>query len=163
MPAITKRDDESYNSQRGSPKKGISSRHGSPQKGSPKKPVKQNKGMYVFRSTIIAWIGLGFPWFTMTLWMLKVLFDWKKNVVIKIVIWIIFPLKRHSARSQSVGPTSTSEGSPKRQARSGSAVPAAAKTQKKTPVTTPTVVERRPRPSKYKVVQFWIKSRLHFI
>lgn len=50
MPAITKRDDESYNSQRGSPKKTATSRHGSPQKGSPqkqaagKKPIKQNKG-----------------------------------------------------------------------------------------------------------------------
>lgn len=50
MPAITKRDDESYNSQRGSPKKSITSRHGSPQKGSPqkqaKKPVKQTKGTH---------------------------------------------------------------------------------------------------------------------
>lgn len=49
MPAISKRDDESYNSQRGSPKKGVTSRHGSPQKGSPqkqaKKPVKQTKGI----------------------------------------------------------------------------------------------------------------------
>lgn len=48
MPAITKRDDESYNSQRGSPKKSIASRHGSPQKGSPQKqakmPIKQTKG-----------------------------------------------------------------------------------------------------------------------
>lgn len=50
MPAITKRDDESYNSQRGSPKKSVTSRHGSPQKGSPqkqaKKAIKQTKGMH---------------------------------------------------------------------------------------------------------------------
>lgn len=52
-------------------------------------------------------------------------------------------------RSQSVGPA-PSEGSPKRQVRSGSAAPATASTKvtKKTPVSTPTIVERRPRPSK---------------
>lgn len=36
MPTIPK-NDESYNSQRGSPKKSATSRHGSPQKGSPQK------------------------------------------------------------------------------------------------------------------------------
>lgn len=61
-------------------------------------------------------------------------------------------------RSQSVGPTATNtEGSPKRQIRSGSAVPSAVSAatnsaakppQKKTPASTPTIVERRPRPSK---------------
>lgn len=66
------------------------------------------------------------------------------------------------ARSQSVGPTTTSEGSPKRQIRSGSAVPAAnttatKQTQKKTPVSTPTIVERRPRPSKS--VRFNVKQK----
>lgn len=48
MPTIPKsKDDESYNSQRGSPKKSAISRHGSPQKGSPqkmqKKTIKQGK------------------------------------------------------------------------------------------------------------------------
>lgn len=52
-------------------------------------------------------------------------------------------------RSQSVGPApSNADGSPKRQVRSGSAAPASNKGTKKTPVSTPTVVERRPRPSK---------------
>lgn len=73
------------------------------------------------------------------------------------------PVSFSLGRSQSVGPvSSTIEGSPKRQIRSGSAVPtntSAPKSgttgttltagQKKTPVTTPTIVERRPRPSKY--------------
>lgn len=51
MPAIPKsKDDESYNSQRGSPKKSAASKHGSPQKGSPqksgspKKVLKSTKG-----------------------------------------------------------------------------------------------------------------------
>lgn len=51
MPAIPKsKDDESYNSQRGSPKKSTASKHGSPQKGSPqksgspKKVIKSTKG-----------------------------------------------------------------------------------------------------------------------
>lgn len=58
-------------------------------------------------------------------------------------------------RSQSVGPiTTNADGSPKRQIRSGSAVPNATSTSsskpyKKTPVSTPTIVERRPRPSKF--------------
>lgn len=58
-------------------------------------------------------------------------------------------------RSQSVGPiTTNADGSPKRQIRSGSAVPNATSTTsskpyKKTPVSTPTIVERRPRPSKF--------------
>lgn len=58
-------------------------------------------------------------------------------------------------RSQSVGPiTTNADGSPKRQIRSGSAVPNGTSTSstkpfKKTPVSTPTIVERRPRPSKY--------------
>lgn len=48
MPTIPKsKEDESYNSQRGSPKKSTVSRHGSPQKGSPqkmqKKTIKQSK------------------------------------------------------------------------------------------------------------------------
>lgn len=48
MPTIPKsKEDESYNSQRGSPKKSAVSRHGSPQKGSPqkmqKKTIKQSK------------------------------------------------------------------------------------------------------------------------
>lgn len=66
-------------------------------------------------------------------------------------------------RSQSVGPVSVNtDGSPKRQIRSGSAVPAvstttttanastaaASKPQKKVQASTPTIVERRPRPSK---------------
>lgn len=66
-----------------------------------------------------------------------------------------------AARSQSVGPTTTSEGSPKRQIRSGSAAPAtnaaSNKAQKKTPVSTPTIVERRPRPSKS--VRFSIRKK----
>lgn len=53
IPTIPKsKDEESYNSQRGSPKKSATSRHGSPQKGSPqksssspKKVLKQSKGM----------------------------------------------------------------------------------------------------------------------
>ncbi|XP_031630932.1 uncharacterized protein LOC116345606 isoform X2 [Contarinia nasturtii] len=102
MPTIPKsKEDESYNSQRGSPKKSAISRHGSPQKGSPqkmqKKTIKQN-------------------------------------------------------RSQSVGPApSNVDSSPKRQVRSGSAAPATTiagtKVGKKTPVSTPTIVERRPRPT----------------
>lgn len=46
MPTIPKsKEDESYNSQRSSPKKSVTSRHGSPQKGSPqKKTIKQTKG-----------------------------------------------------------------------------------------------------------------------
>ncbi|XP_031630938.1 uncharacterized protein LOC116345606 isoform X8 [Contarinia nasturtii] len=102
MPTIPKsKEDESYNSQRGSPKKSAISRHGSPQKGSPqkmqKKTIKQN-------------------------------------------------------RSQSVGPApSNVDSSPKRQVRSGSAAPATTiagtKVGKKTPVSTPTIVERRPRPN----------------
>lgn len=48
MPTIPKsKEDESYSSQRGSPKKSAVSRHGSPQKGSPqkmqKKTIKQSK------------------------------------------------------------------------------------------------------------------------
>lgn len=44
MPTIPKsKDDESYNSQRGSPKKSAISRHGSPQKGSPQKQSAQKK------------------------------------------------------------------------------------------------------------------------
>lgn len=51
MPTIPKsKDDESYNSQRGSPKKSAISRHGSPQKGSPqkmqKKTIKQSKFLF---------------------------------------------------------------------------------------------------------------------
>lgn len=47
MPAITKRESES---QRGSPKKTATSRHGSPQKGSPQKgsPKKTIKGEHHF-------------------------------------------------------------------------------------------------------------------
>lgn len=56
----------------------------------------------------------------------------------------------HLDRSQSVGPApSNVDGSPKRQVRSGSAAPASTKGAKKTPVSTPTVVERRPRPSEF--------------
>lgn len=56
----------------------------------------------------------------------------------------------HLDRSQSVGPAPTNvDGSPKRQVRSGSAAPASTKSTKKTPVSTPTVVERRPRPSEF--------------
>lgn len=63
IPTIPKsKDEESYNSQRGSPKKSATSRHGSPQKGSPqksssspKKVLKQSKGTlwldFFFRST----------------------------------------------------------------------------------------------------------------
>lgn len=44
MPTIPKsKEDESYNSQRGSPKKSAISRHGSPQKGSPQKQSMQKK------------------------------------------------------------------------------------------------------------------------
>lgn len=44
MPTIPKsKDDESYNSQRGSPKKSAISRHGSPQKSSPQKQSIQKK------------------------------------------------------------------------------------------------------------------------
>lgn len=141
MPAITKRDDESYNSQRGSPKKSVTSRHGSPQKGSPqkqaKKPIKQTKGV---KNMNVSWVPshMSLP--------KDHNISWKTND---------YSLNFHQilARSQSVGPISTTEGSPKRQARSGSAVPSATtitsnKTQKKTPVSTPTIVERRPRPSK---------------
>lgn len=49
MPTLPKsKDDESYNSQRGSPKKSATSRHGSPQKGSPQKgsPKKMTKGSF---------------------------------------------------------------------------------------------------------------------
>lgn len=53
MPAIPKsKEDESYNSQRGSPKKSAASKHASPQKGSPKKSgspkkvLKPSKGMF---------------------------------------------------------------------------------------------------------------------
>lgn len=65
-----------------------------------------------------------------------------------------------SDRSQSVGPAPSNnvDGSPKRQARSGSAAPApansAAKAPKKAPVPNPTIVERRPRPSKFKLLSF---------
>lgn len=67
------------------------------------------------------------------------------------LLWIH---KQHTDRSQSVGPVSSNvESSPKRQVRSGSAAPAASTTAaktatKKTPANTPTIVERRPRPSK---------------
>lgn len=44
MPTIPK-NDESYNSQRGSPKKSATSRHGSPQKGSPQKSSSPKKVM----------------------------------------------------------------------------------------------------------------------
>lgn len=61
-----------------------------------------------------------------------------------------------SGRSQSVGPIQNqTESSPKRQNRSGStavnnttATSNVAKPHKKTPVSTPTTGERRPRPSK---------------
>lgn len=44
MPTIPKsKEDESYSSQRGSPKKSAISRHGSPQKGSPQKQSAQKK------------------------------------------------------------------------------------------------------------------------
>lgn len=44
MPTIPKsKEDESYSSQRGSPKKSTVSRHGSPQKGSPQKQSMQKK------------------------------------------------------------------------------------------------------------------------
>lgn len=44
MPTIPKsKEDESYSSQRGSPKKSAVSRHGSPQKGSPQKQSAQKK------------------------------------------------------------------------------------------------------------------------
>lgn len=44
MPTIPKsKEDESYSSQRGSPKKSAVSRHGSPQKGSPQKQSMQKK------------------------------------------------------------------------------------------------------------------------
>lgn len=59
-------------------------------------------------------------------------------------------------RSQSVGPVPNVDGSPKRQVRSGSAVPGSAVAigKKKTPVSTPTTIaERRPRPSEYFSVQ----------
>ncbi|XP_055321523.1 uncharacterized protein LOC129577838 isoform X5 [Sitodiplosis mosellana] len=99
MPTIPKsKDDESYNSQRGSPKKSAISRHGSPQKGSPQKMQ-------------------------------------KKTI-------------KQTDRSQSVGPNV--DGSPKRQVRSSSAAPAttaSTKVAKKTPISTPTIVERRPRPN----------------
>ncbi|XP_037027404.1 uncharacterized protein LOC119068092 isoform X1 [Bradysia coprophila] len=108
IPTIPKsKDDESYNSQRGSPKKSATSRHGSPQKGSPQKSSSSPKKV----------------------------------------------LKQSKGRSQSVGPVTTNaDGSPKRQIRSGSAVPNATSTSsskpyKKTPVSTPTIVERRPRPT----------------
>ncbi|XP_037027406.1 uncharacterized protein LOC119068092 isoform X3 [Bradysia coprophila] len=108
IPTIPKsKDDESYNSQRGSPKKSATSRHGSPQKGSPQKSSSSPKKV----------------------------------------------LKQSKGRSQSVGPVTTNaDGSPKRQIRSGSAVPNATSTSsskpyKKTPVSTPTIVERRPRPN----------------
>ncbi|XP_031630933.1 uncharacterized protein LOC116345606 isoform X3 [Contarinia nasturtii] len=103
MPTIPKsKEDESYNSQRGSPKKSAISRHGSPQKGSPQKMQ-------------------------------------KKTI-------------KQTDRSQSVGPApSNVDSSPKRQVRSGSAAPATTiagtKVGKKTPVSTPTIVERRPRPT----------------
>ncbi|XP_031630936.1 uncharacterized protein LOC116345606 isoform X6 [Contarinia nasturtii] len=103
MPTIPKsKEDESYNSQRGSPKKSAISRHGSPQKGSPQKMQ-------------------------------------KKTI-------------KQTDRSQSVGPApSNVDSSPKRQVRSGSAAPATTiagtKVGKKTPVSTPTIVERRPRPN----------------
>lgn len=59
-------------------------------------------------------------------------------------------------RSQSVGPIQNqNESSPKRQIRSGTiavnnttATVNAVKPHKKTPVSTPTTAERRPRPSK---------------
>ena len=132
MPTIPKsKDDESYNSQRGSPKKTASSRHGSPQKGSPQKqPVKK---------TIKQSKGNPFGWCN------------SMQFVTHRSAYLL------AGRSQSVGPTSANESSPKRQVRSGSAVPATAntankdatKSHKKTPVSTPTIVERRPRPSKY--------------
>lgn len=46
MPTIPKsKEDESYNSQRGSPKKSATSRHSSPQKGSPQKQSAQKKAV----------------------------------------------------------------------------------------------------------------------
>lgn len=67
MPTIPRsRDDESYNSQRGSPKKSATSRHGSPQKGSPQKQsgpkkviVKQTKGIFSMLSylTVMSYEG----------------------------------------------------------------------------------------------------------
>lgn len=66
-------------------------------------------------------------------------------------------LRTKGGRSQSVGPTGSNvDGSPKRQARSGSAIPGSAVAvstkppTKKTSNSTPsTIIERRPRPSKY--------------
>ncbi|XP_037925188.1 serine/arginine repetitive matrix protein 2 isoform X2 [Hermetia illucens] len=99
MPTIPKsKESEPYSSsQRGSPKKSATSRHGSPQKGSPQKGS---------------------------------------------------PKKTMKGRSQSVGPSAIDASeSPKRQIRSVSTAPSAAKANKKTPVATPTTGERRPRPS----------------
>lgn len=63
-------------------------------------------------------------------------------------VHFLFLKKNQADRSQSVGPApSNADGSPKRQVRSGSAAPAT-KVAKKTPASTPTIVERRPRPSK---------------
>lgn len=46
MPTIPKsKEDESYGSQRGSPKKSATSRHSSPQKGSPQKQSAQKKAV----------------------------------------------------------------------------------------------------------------------
>lgn len=139
IPTIPKsKEEESYNSQRGSPKKSATSRHGSPQKGSPqksssspKKVLKQSKGILFVPITfncpdLLTLLHYGHE------------------------IWTYCFV----GRSQSVGPVTTNtEGSPKRQIRSGSAVPNATSTTsskpyKKTPVSTPTIVERRPRPSK---------------
>lgn len=73
----------------------------------------------------------------------------------------------HLDRSQSVGPIpSNVDGSPKRQIRSGSAAPASATAQKikKTPVSTPTIVEKRPRPSKFHLAHInaiYVLTELH--
>lgn len=129
MPTIPKsKEDESYSSQRGSPKKSATSRHSSPQKGSPQKLSAQKKATKQSKWQISNVLHTGT----------------KRSLCDSIQL----------DRSQSVGPTPSTnvDGSPKRQARSGSAAPAtassAAKAPKKAPVATPTIVERRPRPSK---------------
>jgi len=63
-------------------------------------------------------------------------------------------------RSQSVGPSVTDGGSPKKQAKpmsasvTASTASSAAKAHKKTPVSTPTITaEHQPRPSKFQSVR----------